>query len=251
MHHGDKIKLVIIISFCLLFVGGCVNNPQDHTNRSRVILVNIGTKDRLTLARLIDDIAKCKPKIIAIDAIFEEKDSIDHGDSVLINSIAKAGNVILSSVIKGYDIISSDSLFLKASKAQGVIIYGLDEEDLVSKFKTFVSTKDQIHMSYPVSIVSYYDLERMENIMNQTKGNQYYEIGFDNSITVGDTLAHDLIPQKCSQMQDKIVLLGYLGPLDEDSYLTRADKNKRTYSTIITANIIMNILNETFHETKE
>jgi len=51
---------------------------------------------------------------------------------------------------------------------------------------------------------------------------------------------------ECGQIKDKIVLIGSLGPSEEDIYTTpvTAKSSNKTYGTVVIANVILDILKE-------
>lgn len=69
-----------------------------------IVLVNIGTLGRRDIAKQVQIISQCKPKVIAIDARFfypKEEDPV--GDFMLAQAFKEAGNVILGSEAASYE----------------------------------------------------------------------------------------------------------------------------------------------------
>lgn len=225
------------------------NEIQEETISDQIVLFNLGDTGRQEIATAIDRINGCSPKIIAINAIFEDN-SHSWSDSVLLNSIIEAKNVILVSNLMDNKLVNSDSIFLKGSMAQGVLNYGFTEER-VSKYKTYLSWNNQLLWSFPVTIASYFDLDLSERVMNETKANQFYKIKFySTNVNYKSISIDELEKSDCKDIKDKIILIGYLGPNEDDLYPIddKGNSNKKVYSTIIIANIISSILKNKFEE---
>lgn len=239
--------------FLLIFFG-CSQKKDElgvtsNSLSEQVVLFNIENATRSQIAQALDAVTSCQPKIIAINAIFEEN-NYTSSDSVLANSIAKARNVVLVSEIKDGRLVSSDAMFSQGCLAQGVQSYGYTD-GTVSKFKTYQPWRNETLWTFPTTIVGYFDFDMSEKIMNRTKGDQFYDIVFyaDRGLvySVQEDVLRDL---DCGTFKNKIVLFGDLGPTDSDKYPT-ATTDGETFGTIILANIITSILAGDFRESKE
>lgn len=226
----------------LIIFAGCTNQPEKKTLNSNIILVNAGNSDRVKLSAAIRSINECRPKVVGVNFVFEDG-NVMSSDTLLANSLNDAGNVVLVSLMAGDSkIVTSDSLFVKHALAEGLLYYGFDENDNVKKHMLYVSVGDELFWSFPTTLASYYDIEHSDEIMNGAAGNTYYEIAYN-----GDQAFKILDIDKnmdCSQLQDKIVLVGYLGPETEDMYPVGDGESK--YSTWILANCVENIINRRF-----
>ena len=235
--------------FLLTLLQSCGNNTTDKEFGKTIVLVNYKTVDRSAIANGIRLINKCKPKIIGINAVFiGSKDAI--GDTLLAQAIRANKNVVLASngnferrLTTGDSLISSNSIFTRSCLADGLIHFGY-KNDVVSSHIPYRSVGEQLVWSYPITIASYFNMELASKFMNDFLGDTYYEIVFGKNMDDFKILEIDKLDQlKCEDLEGKIVLLGYLGPGNEDLFDTASSDNEKMYGTVITANIILNLLN--------
>lgn len=229
-----KLRLI----FTLLVLFSC-ENASELTIDKNIILVNAGHANRTEVSELLNKLTLCNPKIVGMNLVFEGRRDL-LSDTLLANSIKKAGNVIMVSLPREKQIINSDSLFTQNALAQGLLYYGFTDDSIVSKQMMYISNGDDLMWSFPTTIASYFDIDHSDNIMKSAQGNQFYEIDFSNNFqTIDITDEFD-----CSSLAGKIILVGYLGPADEDTYLIPGDEKK--YSLWILGNCIRNILDNHF-----
>jgi hypothetical protein len=220
-------------------------NPEiDKT----IALVNYKTVDRASIARAIRTINECNPKIVAVSARFLEYRDPE-GDSLLSQAIRFKKNVILASggnfqrvLTTGDRLVRSQSRFTEGCLAEGLVHYGFKNDEIVS-FEPYRSVGDEVVWSLPISVASYYDTSLADDFMYKFVGNTYYYIHFSRNIDSFQIFDIDNLDNlACETLADKIVLLGYLGPDDEDLLMIDSNDDKKMYGTVIQANIILNLL---------
>jgi hypothetical protein len=214
-----------------------------------IILVNYKTADRATIAKGIQAINKCNPKIIGVNALFiEPRDAT--GDTLLAQAMKANKNIVLASNgnfdnvhTTGDSLINSNSIFVRNSLAEGLVHYGF-KNDLVTSHLPYRSVGDNLVWSFPITIACYYDMELSTGFMNKFAGNTYYEIQFYRNLNNFKVLDIDKLDQvTCDDLEGKIVLIGYLGQTNEDILGIPSSDHGQMYSTVIAANIILNLLN--------
>lgn len=185
--------------------------------------------------------------MIAIHAVFQ-KPPLTAGDSVLTNEIQKAGNVILSFLLKDNKLVSSDSAFVKSSHSLGLVSYG-EVDNIVTDFQVFTILKDQLIWSFPAITAGNFDFRVNQRIMEKAKANKGYNIVIYSDKVESNALPKALSEINCELIKDKIVIFGYLGPQEEDMFLIRKNgETKKIYRTIILGNIVVSILQDQFNE---
>ena len=225
-----NIKCLILV---LVILTGCRSQPELAID-TEIILVNAGQADRNEIASAINRLARCQPKVVGINFVFEDKKETS-SDLHLAESIKEAGNIVLVSRLKDEKIISSDSLFTSYALAQGPLYYGLDNDDSIDRQMMYMSVGDDLIWSFPTTLASYFDVDVIDRIMDSGRGNTFYEIDYRNDFKVIDINSD----YDCALISGKMVIMGYLGPGDEDLYSTSTGHKK--YSTWILANCVRNI----------
>lgn len=208
-------------------------------------IFNAGPLDRAQSAVAINKISQCNPKVIGISIMFEGRKT-GAGDLALANAVASAGNVVFA--MDYHDKYedephSSDSIFLKGSKGEGVIYLTVADRK-VDSHQLFVNTHETILWSFPLSVAGHFNPDVATNTMHNAQVDTDYKIFFewDNE----DFYYINLEELDCSKISDKIVLIGITGPDNEDLYPT--SDGKKRYGAIIFANIIQNIMDGKFEE---
>ena len=211
-----------------------------------IILINIGNSNRTEIAALLLDIEKCSPLMVGIDVIFpRHRQSLE--DSILAIAIEKISNDILAYRFDsaGKEEISIDK-FRKFARDEGYV--DLDRREGVSSHFTPIKKVDgKLYESFALKVIKQWKPEFKYNltvdksvpILFQRSQQQYYYF-----------VKEDLLDKNvCELLKNKIVLVGYLGPGDEDKQYTPIrsnDKNQEgkpdTYGLVIQANAIRTIL---------
>ncbi|MEJ7645448.1 MAG: CHASE2 domain-containing protein [Chryseolinea sp.] len=223
-------KFLIIIA---AFLFGCKIQSELPID-NEIILINAGLAGRNEISIALDRIAACRTKVVGINLVFPSRQE-PLADIRLAKSIKNAGNVVLVSLLKDDKIISSDSLFTSSALAQGLINYGFAEDGSISAQMLYTSIGDDLIWSFPTTLASYFDINRSDEIMRAAQGNQFYKIDYKYNFRVVD-IGEEF---NCALMSDKIVIIGYLGPGNEDLYLTSSGQQR--YSTWILGNCLKSI----------
>jgi CHASE2 domain-containing sensor protein len=242
-----RISFFIFIS-CFVFQL-CCNIPKVKlTNQidPDIVLVNIGDVDRTAIADMLLRIDSCRPAVIAVDAWFiEEKDSLQ--DSKLINALKTIKKDILSyaldslrNPVKSHKKFSSlvlDDGLAMAEKTNG----------LSDRFIPVRKIKNHFHEHFALKICRIWK----PGLRYKFKTNKSMQVNFirtlDRFIHVeGVDINANLVD---NIFKDKIVMLGYLGPSDDDKHFTPLrfvkdypDNAPDTYGVVILANSVRTIL---------
>jgi len=247
-------KIGVLLVILLLFA--CSQKQSGVSEKvinssTDIVLFNFGNSDRNQISRYLDALSICKPKIIAINAIFEKFTSSKE-DSSLQKSFKQADNIILVSNIVNNNLIRSNDFFLKACKGQGFIDYG-DARNKIDKHMLFKSNGDQLLWSFPYVIIANYDFELGKKIMQSTMANQLYDIDVSSKQTFDVVKINESNQCDCSKVKDRIIIMGYLGPDElEDTYMSILDENgKKTYSSKIIGQMVDNLLHNTLQKSSD
>jgi CHASE2 domain-containing sensor protein len=234
----------------LLFIifSACVSKSEKKNDRidPDIVIINIEEGDRSFIGRTLLTIDSCKPKLIGIDAWFiQEKDSVQ--DIALINALKNVKNVIL-----GYSLdtlghpLRSHFKFRTLVDDEGLAVLQI-QDGLSSHFTpiTLIDNKENEHIA--LKIVRKWQPDFTVDI---DKG-KTIPINFSRTLDQFIHLnASELKAKKnFNDINNKIVLLGYIGPSNEDKHFTPFTKKLNTknnepdtYGVVIIANEIRTIL---------
>jgi hypothetical protein len=223
-------------SFLLASLVVACGNPENK-KESSVVAVNIHGLKREDLAALIGKLNKANPKVIAINAIFSELRS-NLEDTLLRESIGTKGNVILVSNLSEGTVVRSNPFFLEMAKDDGMLVFGVDDDDVVNAYLPFVNLDERVFWSFPFAILSQYDIERAANLMDKIHPGSYYRISFRSTIEI-ITNSRTIQADELRSCENKIILLGDLEDLNDTFEI---DSGEKLSSTVITAYILEGLL---------
>lgn len=211
-----------------------------------IVLIGVGDSTRTQIAALLLDIEKCSPAVVGIDIIFaQEKQSLE--DSALCSAFENLKNDILAWVItsSGKRIRCIEKV-RKFADAEGYLNFHI-REGISSHFVPITNLDDSVYESFALKIFKKwrpdfkYDFAPDQSIpiLFQRTLKQYYYF-----------VQKDLLDSNvCNFLKNKIVLVGNLGPGNEDKHYTPIRSNDKdqegkpdTYGLVIQANAIRTIL---------
>lgn len=216
-------------------------SPKDTT----IVFFNIKYHDRNALSKFIMEINDLNPKVIGLDFFLDSlKDS--SVDSMLASNIRDSKKVILAARIN-YEtnlIEGSHPFFTQHAKGEGLISYLIDENNKITDYIPLYQDSKRQMISFPNDLAFAFKVTPNNRITNFTinkpqrieitKGIEYFEILDKNSIS-------------SDNVKDKIVIFSALD-YNEDfkgEFTVELNGNEvKLPSAIITANIILEILND-------
>ncbi len=192
------------------------SDSQINTN---VVIINIDTADRQGLAELVEKTGAMKPKVMALDVLFDGPRD-PYKDSLMREAVAHNPNLVLAThFVPGKHTESefTPSYFSNPKSPEGFVNFLTEEWATVRLWNPFIEDKPKdggepkSYSSFVSSIIKVYDpalFEKMEKkvhhkeIINYTrKANQYLIMERQDIINgMVDT----------SAIRDKIVLLGFI-----------------------------------------
>lgn len=211
-----------------------------------IVLINIEEGDRAFIGKLLRIVDSCKPILIGIDVFFEiEKDPIQ--DSILMQAFKEIDNDILVCKLDsaGKPIMPIVKFSSFASDVGLATVQALEG---IASFKTPLGVIDTtIHKSFELKII-----ERWKSgFKHRIKENQVIPIKFTRTLEQFIHFNGGVLSTKehRSSLKNKIVIVTYLGPSNEDKHFTpirfstgQNDNNPDTYGGVIIANSIRTIL---------
>ena len=243
MKHQFIISL-IIVGF---FIQCKPKTSVELTNKidPDLVLINIEEGDRAFIGNLLLKIDSCKPILIGIDVWFIKEKDLNQ-DSILIYALKTVNNDILAYALDSNgNLLRSHEKFTPFISDQGLSIPD-KVNGLVSHITPIITIGNTTHEQFPLKIIK------------QWKPNFKSNIKVDESIPIKFTRTLDqFIHFNGSEfnkidpfiLKNKIILMGYLGPSNEDKHFTPIRHTKEypatepdTYGLVMIANEIRTIL---------
>lgn len=242
-------KIPIILISIFLFFGQCKPFSVDLANTidPDIVLINIEKGDRSFIGKVLLKLDSLKPILIGLDAYFVSKRNPFH-DSILASALNKIENDILIYTYDGVKFIKSDPLFASLANETALLQYDYNNR-LITNMTPLRMINDSIHESFALKIAKKWkpDIDPGFKIDEEVPIHYTRDINKFFLLT-GSSLLETNIED--IDFTNKIFLLGYLGPEDEDKYFTplrvagEYKKNEPdTHSPVIVANEIRTILN--------
>jgi CHASE2 domain-containing sensor protein len=238
--------------------------PKVDTN---IVLVNLGNLSRFDIARQVNIINSLNPKVIGIDAIFQDEKEY-YSDSLFADALSKCRNLVLVSKLDKYNDAadSYDTLFRSVSIFNKHATNGfanLPNDDKVSfktirEFRPVSKANGMAVKAFAAMIVEIYNPQALQVLNNRDNEiekinyignyNKFYFLDFDQVLSGENNI---------SLIKDKIVLMGFMGlklndKTFEDIYFTPLNERYAgkafpdMYGVVIHANIISMILNKKY-----
>jgi|APTNR8051073442_1049403.scaffolds.fasta_scaffold16424_3 CHASE2 domain-containing sensor protein len=242
-------KRVFVICF-LAFSLACSSQDSD-----KIVLIGVEEANRFTISTLLEKVCAVGPKVVGVNLFFFGE-TVQFHDAALMGSIYNCTNIVLASdlveipTLKGGGLEIINSLHIFASDETTGFANFLDKNLMPQYFSTFeiVDATREYHFSVHVAMM-FDSLKTSDFLLHNDK---VLEIDYRQGkrkftkLTLDEILLKDFNP---NVLKDKIVLVGYLGPSDEDKFITPLKANIKSskpdmYGTEILANIILQILEE-------
>lgn len=229
------------------------NNNRD----TNIVLVEIGD-DRAEIADQLNLSLKHKPRVIALDAFFEQP---AEGDTAFTSTINKTGNIIFS-----YKILDSNkvvpNIFCKDDNRCGYGNFNGNELSVIRTYSPYVTINGKQYDAVTSSIARMFNDNRYKTLKDRNEAHQLinYSGNLENYLTISrDGLReYDNSGQLDIAIRNKIVLLGFFVQQDankrpplilEDLHFTPLNKQVSgksypdMYGVVIHANILSMVLN--------
>lgn len=238
-------KFSICIICLLLLLVKCQQPPAEPVGTDHdIVLVNIEQGDREFIGKVLRKIDSLNPRVVGIDVTFQGRKK---NDTTLIGALAKLKNDILVYNIKQGGVINgSDSVFTNLAD-QGNLYYE-QKFNLITTIVPLQKVNDIVHESLAYKIARKWNPDSFLNIKVDEKIDIEYTRNQEKFFVLKGS---DLVNKNVADydLPNKIFLVGYLGPGNEDKHFTplRSRKDLKpnepdTYGLVIIANEIRTIL---------
>lgn len=213
-----------------------------------IILINIENGDRTYLGNLLLKVETYKPKVVGIDVYFKgEKGQIQ--DSTLVRAFKKMQNdILIYHIDQNNKYSGSDPIFSSLAEDVGYMHFELNDGEVID-MTPLKRVNGRTQESFALKIVNHWLPEYNVPIrIDQTIPIHYTRTLSKYLNLAGSDLLNGDVDE--SRLENKIILIGYTGPGQEDKYYTPlgeiSDDYKKgqpdTYGLVIIANQIRTIL---------
>jgi CHASE2 domain-containing sensor protein len=238
----------------LAFSEAHLNNNKDE----RIVIIDIDTIGRSSIAKLINHLAVYEPKVIGLDILFSKKEGIA---SVELASVIKSTKQVVLSERLEYTEESKDlsvikSQFSDSEHHSGYVNFRVEESGVIRYYPPFIYHGKDIYESFTTALIKTVDTTAYKKIISRNKTNEwinYKRVDSNYYVFSYQDILNDRIDS--SFIKDKIVLLGLVSSNPnniEDKHFTPLNSKLFGRSkpdmngVIIHANIISMILDNDY-----
>lgn len=230
----------------LILLTGCTTKVQERkkgdSKVQEIVIVNVGRIDRCEIGALINAISKCNPKVIGINLLFTEERN-RRCDSILQKSIHDSGKIVLVEGFQGGHPVKSIMKFSKTAYNGGHNGFLTDDAGVVTSYERLIDHEGKWALTFPFLIALQYNKDRAAELSSKITAEEYPLVLYHDkdSLTIVDQAS---VLTNCDALHEKLVIVGYLGPDDEDLVTTKISGRsvEKTYATVVQANNVLDIL---------
>lgn len=255
----SKVVRMMLVLFVLPSVS-CYPQNQDRW----IVIINVENSSRLDIANALRILDSFKPKVISVDLQFSSNKDYD-SDSSLVDALWSAKNLVMVSIIEDssgtYTGISPSHRYefaygslpefipFEAKTGYPHTLFEADEFQTVKRFSAFEKVGDKIEYHFAIQTAMIFDSLKTNLFLkrnSKTINIDYKKTAYNKIVRFS---IYDLLNNKISkdQIEDKIILIGFVGPGNKDKYFTSLNsqnppKSPDMYGLEILACIILQIL---------
>jgi CHASE2 domain-containing sensor protein len=231
---------------------------RNQIYKGPVVLINVEDKDRTQVAYLLQQIQQGKPKVVALDIVYAQR--INQHDSLLRAAFAAHNNYVFSYIANFehlQDAVYTDSFFTTQRDGYATMVAENIEYSTIRHYYPFTDNRQ----AFTSVIIKKYDSALYQQLLKRK--NKKTEIHYFGNLSNFSYYDFDEVTDPgfdASVLQNKIVLLGYLGMpkvnagnrQDEDKFFTPFNSRLSgrsypdMYGCVIHANILRMIVDNDY-----
>lgn len=233
MNHFLKCTILLILFSCT----NGTRKSESIQDTQHVVIISINGLDRKGLAETFERLSSCKPSAVGLMLLLDEPDSSDRS---VAQSIKMLDNVVLATALEGDSIIQSNREISQNAVGSGFVQFALQNNKAVGHMMLHGHNSGVI-WSFPLLILSHYDIDRAEAIFDSSEDDVVYRVPFNHSLDSFRVIQGSEIFD-CQSLKGKVVLIGYTGSegvrysIDLESDVVEMD------ITTVMANTILHLL---------
>src|SRR5690606_8615400 len=143
---------------------------QDTPQDDRIVIVNIGYLDRLSLTRILDVVNNESPKVIGVDVMFNnDQDSLS--DAFLFEQLKKIPNLVLAARLDWSDNKNplKKSIFRDTSLTLGFPNFEGAEKGTIRYFSPIEKENNYVHLNFASEITKKASPQAYKKLINRKK----------------------------------------------------------------------------------
>ncbi len=231
---------------------------RNQINKGPVVLINVEDKNRSQVAYLLQQVQKGKPKVVALDIVYAKR--INQQDSLLKAEFAAHNNYVFSYIADFENLresIYTDSFFTTQRDGYATMVAENIEYSTIRHYYPFNDNRE----AFTSAIIKKFDNTHYQQLLKRK--NKKTEIHYTGNLSNFSYYDFDEVTNPdfdASALQNKIVLLGYVGMpkvnagnrQDEDKFFTPLNSrlsgrsHPDMYGCVIHANILRMILDKDY-----
>ncbi len=242
--------------FPFLFITACLSCNSQEIERD-IVLINVDTLDRTGIADEITIINSFSPKVIAIDLQFSYDTKYDQ-DTRLIQALDYVKNLVMISKIENYNGFDTEyrrftlgslpDYTTNAKIGFGNTILEKDELQTLRRFSTHEKVNGEIVYHFAIRTAMVFDSTIAMNFVK--RNSKIIDVDYLNGARKFNIFSSsEVLNRRISKkdIEGKIVMIGFLGPGNEDKFFTPLNRKIRPYETDMygleyLANIVAQVL---------
>jgi CHASE2 domain-containing sensor protein len=247
-------KMFQITVFVVMVVLSC-NSQEISYSTDEIILINTDNLDREGIAKEIAIINSLNPKVVAIDLFFVGSTKYSK-DWSLFKELSECKSLVMASMIGDYTGTDSQyKRFVEESEPQFLInaktgftnaILENDEYETLKRFSIKEIVSGEIEYHFSILTVMLYDSLKAINFVKSN--HRIVEVDYKDGqrkfkkFSANEVLNNEV---KLADIEGKIVMMGFLGPGNDDKFNTPLNKNPEEpdmYGLEYLANIVAQVL---------
>ncbi|MBX2965988.1 MAG: CHASE2 domain-containing protein [Cyclobacteriaceae bacterium] len=237
--------LLIVCSFCKTKsqdVSQKITFQHQKTKIKELVLVNARDANRCEMGSIIQLISSCNPKVIGVNFLFIG-DKNAYCDSILLESIKKADNVMLIEGFENGQHAKSESKFKEVSFLSALNGFLQNDSGKVDGYYSLIDHRGKWEVSFPFLLALQYDKSKSAEL-SSTLSPVKHPIKIYHELSEFEIFDNYIETTNCAIFENRIVLIGYLGPKYEDIFevVASGKSGERVYGTVILANMLLDIL---------
>jgi CHASE2 domain-containing sensor protein len=226
-----SIKTTLLLALTIpLAIGSCSSQSYEDS----IVLINAGDSDNGKLAKMISIINGLGPKVISIDIALTSQG--DQDDVLLYQSLDKCANLIVPTIIRS---IGDNRVFIGMACSLEILplhaktgFVSAEIEDGKNQMERFnvkqLDLNEDIEYNFAVrTAMSFDSLRTIDFILNNPTT---VDVSYRNGKRKFRTFSSDdILNSKLTKkdIEKKIVMIGYLGPRDDDKFFSPLNRNSR------------------------
>lgn len=236
-----------LLLLAMFIMGSCHSQPLEDN----IVLINVGDYDKGRVAKLISKVSTLNPKVVSLDIAFPEYNG-NNDDISLSKALEKCNNLIMATLIRPIDetrvyfALASTAEFSPLFVRTGYVNAKVEENQIYIPNQFIVQQEDfNGDTEYHFSVRTAMSFDSLKTVSFIQSHDRLVDVDYKNGKRKFKTFsASEVLNGKLakSDIEGKIVMMGFLGPGDTDKFYTSLSARPEMYGVEYLANIVAQVL---------